>query len=201
MATGRPRASLRIFESSHLTRHHHGGADGNALVQISDVGIQHADAAIETKPPTEPGMLVPWIAYSPPASVIAATPIGLRGEPPGMTSGIDGLSCFTSARRRPRRIAILAVDPGDACPLLAGLADANGITNRVTLVDAPNKVFAHWSSPRSFPANNRPGNRPRPAVPRPSTHQRPRPDGGYQRDRNPQRHQLLRFHFDRPVGA
>src|SRR6202043_969197 len=50
----------------------------------------------DTKPPTEPGMLVPWIAYSPPAKVMAATPIGLRGEPPGMTSGIDGLSCLTS---------------------------------------------------------------------------------------------------------
>src|SRR5579872_2741300 len=51
----------------------------------------------ETKPPTEPGRLVPWMAYSPPASVIAATPIGLRGEPPGMTSGMKGLSRLTSA--------------------------------------------------------------------------------------------------------
>src|SRR5690348_10241283 len=39
----------------------------------------------ETKPPTEPGLLVPWIAYSPSASVSAAAPIGLRGEPDGMT--------------------------------------------------------------------------------------------------------------------
>ena len=37
------------------------------------------------------------MAYSPPASVIAATPIGFRGEPPGITSGIVGLSRFTSA--------------------------------------------------------------------------------------------------------
>src|SRR5262252_9206858 len=37
------------------------------------------------------------MAYSPPDNVIAATPIGLRGEPPGMTSGMFGLSCFTSA--------------------------------------------------------------------------------------------------------
>src|SRR5260370_8219995 len=51
----------------------------------------------DTKPPTDPGMLVPWIAYSPPANVIAATPIGLRGDPPGMTSGIEGLSRLTSA--------------------------------------------------------------------------------------------------------
>ena len=28
---------------------------------------------------------------------MAATPIGLFGAPPGMTSGMEGLSCFTSA--------------------------------------------------------------------------------------------------------
>src|ERR1700759_125903 len=50
----------------------------------------------DTKPPTEPGMLVPWMAYSPPGSVIAATPIGLRGEPPGTTFGMFGLSRFAS---------------------------------------------------------------------------------------------------------
>src|SRR5436853_6417816 len=50
----------------------------------------------DTKPPTEPGMLVPWIAYSPPLSVSAAAPIGFRGLPPGMTFGIDGLSRLTS---------------------------------------------------------------------------------------------------------
>ncbi len=27
---------------------------------------------------------------------MAATPIGFRGEPPGMTSGMFGLSCLTS---------------------------------------------------------------------------------------------------------
>src|SRR4051812_27726783 len=36
------------------------------------------------------------MAYSPPASVIAATPIGLRGEPPGMRFGSLGLSRLTS---------------------------------------------------------------------------------------------------------
>ena len=41
-------------------------------------------------------MLVPWMAYSPPESVMAATPIGLRGEPPGITSGMLGLSRLTS---------------------------------------------------------------------------------------------------------
>src|SRR5438477_1372047 len=51
----------------------------------------------ETKPPIEPGALVPWIAYSPPERVSAAAPIGLRGLPPGMTSGNDGLSRLTIA--------------------------------------------------------------------------------------------------------
>ena len=37
------------------------------------------------------------MAYSPPASVIAATPMGLRGEPPGIMSGSEGLSRLTSA--------------------------------------------------------------------------------------------------------
>ena len=48
----------------------------------------------KTKLPTEPGTLVPWMAYSPPASVIAATPMGSRGEPPDDV-GHMGLSCLT----------------------------------------------------------------------------------------------------------
>src|SRR5262245_8484618 len=46
----------------------------------------------DTKPPIEPGLLVPWIAYSPPKSVIAAAPIGLDGEPPAITFGSEGFS-------------------------------------------------------------------------------------------------------------
>jgi len=42
-------------------------------------------------------MLVPWMAYSPPASVMAATPMGFRGVPPGITFGRNGLSRLTSA--------------------------------------------------------------------------------------------------------
>src|SRR5262249_60812476 len=51
----------------------------------------------DTKPPTEPGTLVPWMAYWPPLSVIAAAPIGFLGEPPAMRSGSRGWSRFTSA--------------------------------------------------------------------------------------------------------
>src|SRR5258708_39985701 len=63
-----------------------------SLISAFNMGMQ----PYETKPPIEPGELVPWIAYSPPASVIAATPIGLRGDPPGMTAGMYGLSRLTS---------------------------------------------------------------------------------------------------------
>ena len=42
----------------------------------------------DTNLPIEPSLLVPWMAYwPPPDSVIAATPIGFCGEPPGTTAG------------------------------------------------------------------------------------------------------------------
>src|SRR3954469_7045276 len=47
--------------------------------------------------PIDSGLLVPWMAYSPPDRVMAATPIGLLGAPPGITSGSAGLSARTSA--------------------------------------------------------------------------------------------------------
>src|SRR6478736_10233417 len=46
----------------------------------------------DTNPPIELGRLVPWIAYSPPRSVNAASPIGLLGAPPGITLGKRGFS-------------------------------------------------------------------------------------------------------------
>src|SRR5215204_5703855 len=51
----------------------------------------------DAKVPIEDGLLVPWIAYSPPESVSARGPIGLPGEPPGITCGSFGLSALTSA--------------------------------------------------------------------------------------------------------
>src|SRR5215208_807324 len=47
--------------------------------------------------PIDSGRFVPWIAYSPPDRVKAATPIWLFGAPPGMTSGRSGLSSRTSS--------------------------------------------------------------------------------------------------------
>src|SRR5215216_8160283 len=51
----------------------------------------------ETNLPIDSGRLVPWIAYSPPESVRAATPIGLFGAPPGMPLGGFGGSWRTSS--------------------------------------------------------------------------------------------------------
>src|SRR3954470_21605358 len=51
----------------------------------------------EANLPIDSGLLVPWMAYSPPDRVMAPTPIGLLGAPPGITSGSAGLSALTSA--------------------------------------------------------------------------------------------------------
>ena len=69
--------------------------------------------------------------------------------------------------RRPGRIAVLAVDPGGAGPLLAGLADADRDSASRGPDRPPDRAGARWSSPRWFPANSRRGNRPRPAAPAP----------------------------------
>src|SRR3954454_11218908 len=62
-----------------LARHHDLGADVHALKQVGDVVVQHADAAVGANLPIDSGRLVPWMAYSPPDRVMAATPIGLLG--------------------------------------------------------------------------------------------------------------------------
>src|SRR3954469_8464114 len=49
----------------------------------------------EANLPIDSGRLVPCMAYSPPERVRAATPIGLLGAPPGITSGRLGLSSRT----------------------------------------------------------------------------------------------------------
>ena len=41
--------------------------------------------------------VVPWIATSERLKVIAAAPIGFRGEPPGMTDDSSGWSCRTTS--------------------------------------------------------------------------------------------------------
>ena len=72
-------------------------SDAYTLVEVLDVFVEHPDTAVrKTKCPIELGWLVPWIAYSPPERVIAETPIGLCGEPPGMMGGKFGLSRRTS---------------------------------------------------------------------------------------------------------
>ena len=75
--------------------------------------------------------VVPWIATSSRSSVIARAPIGLCGEPPGMTSGISGWSRLTFVGRRPGRLDIFAVDPREAAPFLAVLGDRDRIGDRL----------------------------------------------------------------------
>ena len=82
-----------------------------------------------------PGWLVPWMAYSPPASARAATPIGLRGEPPGMTFGRFGWSRLTIGRRRPGRAAVFRGDARHAGPALAVAADADRIADRLAVAE------------------------------------------------------------------
>src|SRR6266446_9627460 len=75
-----------------LVGHHHRRVVVDTAVKVGDVFVVHANAAIGHKPPIDSGRLVPWIAYSPPDKVRAATPMGLWGDPPGITAGRSGLS-------------------------------------------------------------------------------------------------------------
>src|ERR1017187_3113004 len=83
----------------------------------------------DTNPPTEPGLLVPWIAYSPPPlRGIAAAPIGLLGLPPGIVPSNRG-------RRRPSRLDVFSVDGGRSRPGHASLADTHRIADRLSVAD------------------------------------------------------------------
>src|SRR5215212_1140751 len=84
----------------------------------------------EANLPIDSGRLVPWMAYSPPESVMAATPIGLLGAPPGITSGSAGLSALTSAGGV-GRLHVLAADLGLALPLLAGPTHCHRVADRL----------------------------------------------------------------------
>jgi len=108
----------------------------NALVQVGDIGIQHPDAAIRHES-ADRTRLIGAVDR-----VFAALqrhrgkrPFGLRGEPPGMTSGIDGLSRLTSLGGDHAGYRYLPSIRVVAGPLLAGPADADGIAHRVILID------------------------------------------------------------------
>ena len=85
----------------------------------------------DTKPPIEPGLLVPWMASSLSASTSAAAPIGFFGEP----DYIEVRRALTAQRHRrlPRRLEVFAGDPRGAEPLLAGTADADRVFARLIL--------------------------------------------------------------------
>src|SRR5689334_9717460 len=89
----------------------------------------------EANLPIDSGLFVPWMAYSPPESVMAATPIGLLGAPPGITSGRAGLSALTSAGGVQAGLDELAADPSLALPLLAGAIDRDGVADRLAAAE------------------------------------------------------------------
>src|SRR5215210_5168453 len=86
----------------------------------------------EAKVPIDSGLLVPWMAYSPPESVMAATPIGLFGAPPGITSGNVGLSAFFG-RGCPRGLDVLAVHLSLALLLLSRATHRDRVADRLAL--------------------------------------------------------------------
>src|SRR5215211_8845792 len=85
------------------------------------------------------------MAYSPPDSVSAATPIGLLGEPPAMTFGRRGLSRLTSAGGDHAGRTCL---PSTArCPnhCLPGRPTADGVAERGAV--AEHEVEAAFAGP------------------------------------------------------
>src|ERR1700731_185692 len=76
----------------------------------------------------EPGLFVPWMAYSPTLSVSAAAPMGLFPLPPRITLGREGLSRLTSAGGGPAGRRYLSL-------IIAGATDANGIAQRSTVAE------------------------------------------------------------------
>ena len=100
---GARRTALRI---THTLRSNERGsardddlrADADAGVEVERRGCCACGCSRRTRSRrSSPAALVPWMAYSPPLSVIAAAPIGLRGEPPSMTFGSFGLARLMSA--------------------------------------------------------------------------------------------------------
>ena len=92
---GRKRSTARGL--SALARHHDLGADVHAPEQVGDILVEHANAAIRGELADRLRPVGAVDGYSPPNRVMAATPIGLLGAPPGITSGRAGLSALTSA--------------------------------------------------------------------------------------------------------
>src|SRR3954469_17632414 len=81
----------------------------------------------EANLPIDSGLFVPWMAYSPPESVMAATPIGLLGAPPGITCRVVR---FDLGGRRPGGLHVLALHLRLPLPLLAGPAHRHRVADR-----------------------------------------------------------------------
>src|SRR5215212_8952900 len=100
----------------------------------------------DTKPPIESGRFVPWIAYSPPDSVNAATPIGLLGDPPGITRvTLDG-----DAQAGLMYLPSICAVPAHCMPALPTPPDSAALDHH----RSRSKAAARLSSPRSCRPNN-----------------------------------------------
>src|SRR6185312_9196791 len=118
-----------------LLRHHHRRADRDAAVEVADVGVVHADAAIRDEAADR---------VRPVGAVdgIFAAGERHRGNPHRVVRRAarnqirDARDVVLDLlRRRPGRVAVFAVDPRHAGPLLASLADANRIAHRMALIE------------------------------------------------------------------
>src|SRR5450631_2133112 len=71
----------------------------------------------DTKPPTDPGLLVPWIASSLSASTSAAAPIGFFGDPEGITQvGRSPLISAGGLQAGRRALVAMLVVPNHCLP-------------------------------------------------------------------------------------
>src|SRR5207248_6138143 len=115
-------------------RDHHGRADGNALVEVGDVVVQHPNAAIRDKAADRTRRVgaVDGIFSAGQRHRRYAHRIARR------TAGDHAWHRWLVAPdlrgRRPGRMTVLAVDLGDAGPLLARFADTDRVADGLAVI-------------------------------------------------------------------
>src|SRR6185369_1851816 len=113
----------------------HGRSDRYALIEIRDIVVEHADAAIGHEAADR-------ARHVGAVNGVFAAGQRHRGDAHGVArraAGNDiGHVWFVAlhfTRRRPCRVEVLALDRGGAGPLLAGLADADRIAHGATRIE------------------------------------------------------------------
>src|SRR3954449_11244726 len=111
----------------------------------------------EANVPIDSGRLVPWIAYSPPDSVMAATPIGLFGAPPGISSGSAGLAAVLTTERaaavRARRAVRFDMTAGPVLVTVAvRLSSPAGCASAHMAVSGLETSCSPWGKRLHYPA-------------------------------------------------